>query len=751
VGPQSFASGRYEVHHLLGEGANKRVYLARDGVIDRDVAIGMIKTAGLDETGVRRVRREAQAMGRLGDHRNVVSVYDVGQEGEHLFIVAQYMARGDVQTLLQRSDSSRLSVDDALRIAIDVCAGLDHAHERGVVHRDIKPGNVWLDDDGVARLGDFGLALAIDRTRITQEGTMVGTAAYMAPEQALGGGATPRSDLYSLGAMLYEMLTGRPPFLGDDAVAVISQHINTLPVKPSWHSSEVGRDLDALVLRLLAKDPEERPKSARAAAAELRRIREVGSLPAEDGAPEEELAPEAEAGRFVGRQREQEQLKAALARALSGEGGTVMLVGEPGIGKTRLAEELAVYARLRGAQALVGHCYEGGVAVPYLPFVEALRQYARSRPDDELREQLGAGAPEASTLVSEIRRRLPDIPEPAPLEGDADRLRLFESVASFVRSAAAASPLVLILDDLHWADKPTLLMLQYLARGVARERVLLLGTYRDVELERTHPLAEIVAALRREQLYERVLLRGFSFEDLRDLLRVRGSQEPPEGFVQRILEETEGNPFFVEEVLRHLAESGAIRREEGQWVGDVSVIEESIPEGVREVIGRRLSRLGERTNRMLGIGSALPNGFSYELLARVSEGEPDQLLDALDEALRARLIVERKEERGGSYRFTHALIRQTLYGELSTPRRVRLHRQIGEALEQVHAANPEPHLGEIAYHFFQAVQTGVAGKAVGYSRRAAERTLSLMAYEESAAHCDRALQALDFAEEPDEA
>jgi hypothetical protein len=156
AGPRAFASGRYEVRHLLGEGANKRVYLARDSVIDREVAIGVVKTHGLDETGVRRVRREAQAMGRLGDHHNVVSVYDVGQEGKDLYIVAQYMAGGDVQTLLQRSESHRLPVAEALRIALDVCAGLDHAHERGVVHRDIKPGNVWLDADEAARLGDFG-------------------------------------------------------------------------------------------------------------------------------------------------------------------------------------------------------------------------------------------------------------------------------------------------------------------------------------------------------------------------------------------------------------------------------------------------------------------------------------------------------------------------------------------------------------------------------------------------------------------
>jgi class 3 adenylate cyclase/tRNA A-37 threonylcarbamoyl transferase component Bud32 len=747
--PAAFASGRYEVKRLLGEGANKRVYLARDSLIDREVAIGAIKTEGLDESGIERVRQEARAMGRLGDHPNIVAVYDVSQEGSQLFLVAQYMPGGDLQQRLRGADGHRLEIDEALRIAEDVCVALDHAHERGIVHRDIKPGNIWLDAEERARLGDFGLARAADRTRITQQGMMVGTAAYMAPEQALGGTASERSDLYSLGATLYEILTGRPPFVGDDAVAVISQHINTPPVKPSWHNPAVRRDIDALVLRLLAKDPEERPESAGSLAPELRRLREASGLPEPVEEPEVSDLLET-ADPFIGRQREQEQLRAALARVLSGEGVTVMVVGEPGIGKTRLTDEFATFARLRGAQVLLGHCYEGGVSVPYLPFVEAFRQHARTRDDEALRRDLGAGAPEVATLVSEVRRRLPEIPEPTPLEGEAERIRLFESVASFLRNAAAATPLTLILDDLHWADKPTLLLLQHLARSIAGERVLLVGTYRDVELERTHPLSEIVAVLRREQLYERVLLRGLSFEGVRDLLRARSGQDPPEGFVQRLLDETEGNPFFLAEVLRHLTEIGAIRREDGQWTGDLSLIEQNIPEGVREVIGRRLSLLDEATNQMLTIASAMPDGFSYEVLTRVSELGEDALLDTLDATLRARLIVERKDDRGGAYEFTHALIRQTLYGELSTPRRVRLHRQIGEALETLHAASLEPQLPALAYHFFQAVQTGGSDKAVDYSRRAGERAAELMAHEEAAAHFDRALQALDFAGAPED-
>ena len=257
--PTSFASGRYKVESFLGEGAKKRVYLAHDTRLNRDVAVAVIKTEGLGEGGFARVRREAEAMGRLGDHPHIVTIYDVAEESGQIYIVSQYMAGGDVEGLLQEAENRRLSVGKALQVISEVCGALEHSHARGIIHRDIKPGNIYLGEDGAAHLGDFGLAVALDRSRITQEGMLVGTAAYMAPEQAVGGEVTPRADLYALGALLYEMVTGRPPFVGDDPVAVISQHLNTPPVKPTWHNPDIPLELEALILQLLSKDPEGRP------------------------------------------------------------------------------------------------------------------------------------------------------------------------------------------------------------------------------------------------------------------------------------------------------------------------------------------------------------------------------------------------------------------------------------------------------------------------------------------------------------
>src|SRR3990172_6577923 len=285
--PTSFAGGRYQVKRFLGEGGRKRVYLAHDTKLDSDVAIAVIKTEGLDSDSLTRIRREAQAMGRLRDHPHIVTVHDIGDEDDHPYIV--------------------------------------------------------------------GLAMAVDRSRVTQAGMMLGTVAYMPPEQALGRAADARSDLYSLGCVLYEMGSGRPPFLGDDSVAIISQHINTAPVAPTWHNPQVPRALEALIMRLLAKDPDKRPESAATVVEAMSAIVETATTVAGRSAemeanPLDRLA----GGVFVGREKEMDELRAGLEDALSGRGRLLMLVGEPGNGKTRTSEEFATYAGLRNTQVLWG-------------------------------------------------------------------------------------------------------------------------------------------------------------------------------------------------------------------------------------------------------------------------------------------------------------------------------------------------------------------------------------------------------------
>ena len=241
--PSSFANGRYVTEQFLGEGGKKRVFLARDELLDREVAFALIKTEGLDDAARTRISREAQAMGRLGSHPHIVTVFDLGEHDGQPFMVTELMGGGDVEGVVEDAPEHKLPLEQAIRIAVETCRGLEFAHSRGIVHRDLKPGNVWLTEDGTAKIGDFGLAVATDRSRLTQEGMMVGTVNYMPPEQAMGGETTAQADLYSLGAMLYEMVAGRLPFLGDDSVAIIGQHINTPPVAPTWHRADCPKPL----------------------------------------------------------------------------------------------------------------------------------------------------------------------------------------------------------------------------------------------------------------------------------------------------------------------------------------------------------------------------------------------------------------------------------------------------------------------------------------------------------------------------
>lgn len=725
--PASFAAGRYRPLRLLGQGARKRVFLAHDERLGRDVAFASIDAFNLGALDRERLAREARAMGRLGAHPNLVSIFDVGEDGGSIYLVQEYMPGGDVAGLLREQDGP-LDLRRAIAIAMDVCRALEAIHKAGFVHRDLKPANVFLAADGQAKLGDLGLAADTDRSRLTQHGMLLGTVAYMAPEQALGGEVTPASDLYALGCFLYELVTGAPPF-GGEATAVISQHLNTPPVAPSWHTEHCPPPLEALILSLLEKDPAKRPASATAALEALEPIDpDEKSTRHSDASPLARLAR----GVFVGRTKELERLRKAFDEAFAGRGGVVMLTGEPGIGKTRTAQELESYARMRGAQVLWGRTHETGGAPPFWPWVQVGRSYAGSTGATALRQEMSASGWELVRLFPELRE-MPGFSEPRQ-EDDPEhaQFRLFDAYSRFLASAANRNAVVVVLDDLHWADRPTLKLLQHLARDLSHMRALVLGTYRDTDLVRTHPLSETLAELNREGAFERVNLRGLARAEVRSYIAAAANATPSPSLVARIYEETEGNPFFLAEVVNLMTEEGTLTKE--------SVSDIRLPEGVKEALGRRLDRLSKEANELLKVAAVAGREFAFETLQLVSGHDQETVLRLIEEGLGARVIEER--EGAGRYWFTHALMQETLLEELSTTRRVRLHGQIGEALEQRYGQRAEEQAARLAGHFVEsaALYREHAAKALRYSRLAGEEALGRLAWDEAVTHFTHALE-----------
>jgi tetratricopeptide (TPR) repeat protein len=740
VEPTSFANGRYQVKKFLGEGGKKKVYLTYDTLLDRDVAFALIKTEKLDDATRTRVSREARAMGRLGDHPNIVAIYDMGGHEGQPYIVIPVMPGGDVEGLIEKAPEHRLPIEQAVGIAKAVCRGLEFAHSKGIIHRDIKPGNVWLGADGTAKIGDFGLALAVDLSRLTQPGMMVGTVTYMPPEQAMGGKVTAKADLYSLGALLYEMVTGRPPFVGDDSIAIIGQHINTPPVSPTWHRADLPPALETLILQLLEKDPEKRPESATVVLQALEAI-EAGKLKKE---PSKEAPTENPLYRrvFVGREPELKQLQSAFDGAISGQGALMMVTGEPGIGKTALCEQLSTYVTLRGGRTLVGHCYEAGsLSLPYLAFVEALRSYVLSREVKDLREELGNGASDVARIISEIRERLKIRLRPHK-DPEEERYRLLQAVSEFVSNAASVQPMMVVLEDLHDADKGTLEMLIHVSRNLSGARLLIVGTYRDVEVDRSHPLSAALAELRRVSTYGRVFLRGLNADEVRRMLESITQESVPWGLAEVVHRQTEGNPLFVQEVVRYLAEDKAITRGEGgTWqVTRDTPIEMRIPEGLRDVIGKRLSLLSLECNRLLAVASVIGREFALETLKAVAGINEDVFVNSLKDAVRLSVLEERSQGGLVRYRFSHAFFRQTLYEEMIAPERLKLHQQIARSLETLYARRLNEHAAELAEHFSHSTDAIDLKKAIEYGEMAAKRAANVYAYGEAVRLLEQALK-----------
>ncbi len=445
---------------------------------------------------------------------------------------------------------------------------------------------------------------------------------------------------------------------------------------------------------------------------------------------------------FVGREREFERFRGVLSAAIDGRRQILLLSGEPGIGKTRCAEVFARLAEDQGALVLWGRCYEGPGAPPYWPWVQILREYVESSSESELRLMTAARAQDMSAIVPDLLGRADDRLAPEPAVSDSARFRTFDAIAQFFANAARHVPLVLIVDNLHWADTPSLSLLEFLSQELARSRVLIMGTYRDVEVPRRSPLPGTLGGLSREGGVERIRLAGLPETSIAELAdRALGIALPRQA-INAIYQQTDGNPLFVIELLKVL-------QVECAQVG-ADPIAVRIPDGVRETIGRRLSHLPERCNELLAIASVLGRQFTASEIAKVAACDFNIVLESLEAAARSGLIEPGNAAADG-YRFTHALIREVLYDELPVLERLKLHGRVGDTLAEVHASDLSPVLTTIAHHYYEAAPLGYAEQTVTFELRAAERATQMCAYEDAVAHYDRALGVLSLQGHRDDA
>ena len=440
-------------------------------------------------------------------------------------------------------------------------------------------------------------------------------------------------------------------------------------------------------------------------------------------------------GAFVGREAELRQILAALRDAHDARGGLLLLSGEPGIGKSRLVDEVAAHARDAGTQILRGRCWEAGGAPAYWPWVQVLRAYLRSVEPDELRQRLGSAASEVAELLPELRDMLGDIPRPAVRDPETLRFRLFDAVASLLCAVAAdEQPLLVVLDDLQAADESSLLLLQFVAGTIGDSRVLLLGAFRDTEVTPDHPLTRVLGDLLRERRLTRIALEGLRRADVEAYIALStGGTATPE-LVDALHSRTAGNALFMVETVRLLGAEGRLQSTE---VGD------SVPSGVREAVQRRLSPLPDRARSALTVASVLGREFDPELLELLHGGDA---VEAVDTAIAARLVTAAPGA-PGALRFSHSLVRDALYEAIPSPRRRELHKNAGETLERRHASDPGSHLATLAHHFHEASD---AERAVSYARQAAELAASRLAYEEAARLYGLALKELDRRDRADE-
>jgi len=748
-------ANRYEILRELGRGGMGVVYLANDPVLDREVAIKVITPDMVSPETAERFRREARVVAKM-DHPAIVSVHDSGEHEGALFFVMPLVEGTNLRTLL-RNQSMRLG--QLVDLAIQVAEALEYSHSRGIVHRDIKPENIMVttkESEGVrVRVMDFGLAMASTQDRITRTATVVGTVAYMSPEQVTGREVDARSDIYSFGTVLYECLVGQTPFAGE-VQALVYRISHELPLPLKSLQTEVDEEVEEIILRCLEKEPVKRPtgkeivESLSSYRAKLQGSgRQESMLPTASHlglqAPRRNLRP------FVGRDKEFAEMQRRLHAAIAGECQFVLVGGEAGIGKSRLLEELESLAKVRNILVLHGRFIEIEHSLPYQGYGEAVQDYFRNRSST-------ATPVDFSDLSSDLVSLFPVLAEIRELAGSSgesekategrakkfeDRTTIFEVLARTLTRMAGGQPMVLLMEDLHAADV-SLEALDYMVRRLGPTPTLIVGTYRSTEIDKKHRLSRLLGSFKGERRFGQILLGPMSASDHRLFLeKLIGGQDLEEFLARKFFEATEGNPYFTTELVRSLVDSGAIIRDDTggfHLSSETALSLEELPATIQQAVEERIERLPENLRELLSLASVLGRTFEFIHLETLAVEQTD-LEAAVEQLSREGFIEEDRQSRTDRLSFSSGVLRDVLYASLPRRRRRSLHRKHAEELEKRNQGRLERVYPQLFEHY---VQADVPEKVMEYGFLLAKKSLGAFSPED----CIRVTQTvIDFLED----